>query len=316
LARTVVEHRVLIISPGDVPGARQAVRDAIADWNAHVGVAKGVRLEPVGWETHAHPGSGAAPQEIINDQLVDSCDLGVAVFGGRLGSPTKAAESGSAEEVKRLVDAGRPVLIYRNTGTVAIDRVDAVQLEALREFLDQIKDKALLGDFSDESDLRRKVALHLTRVVDEDLAAESLPAPKVEPDQGIRVVVSTGLPMPPPEDPHLQVTISVTIENHSGRKFYFSNLQFQLDSGEVAQPLSDVLTRRPIASTVIDSGDSITYNFSALGLIEQLTETRREALQVVVADKIGRKFLSGQESLRTVLENAKKLLATGRERDG
>ena len=48
-------YRVLIASPSDLTDERQAVTDAINEWNAEHASAEGVVLLPVRWETHARP---------------------------------------------------------------------------------------------------------------------------------------------------------------------------------------------------------------------------------------------------------------------
>ena len=39
------------------------------------------------------------PQKIINAQLVDECDLGIAVFWSRLGTPTEKHPSGQCSAI-------------------------------------------------------------------------------------------------------------------------------------------------------------------------------------------------------------------------
>ena len=43
---------------------------------------------PVGWETHSSPDLGAPAQEQINERILEHCDLLIAVFWTRLGTPT------------------------------------------------------------------------------------------------------------------------------------------------------------------------------------------------------------------------------------
>jgi hypothetical protein len=55
---------------------------------------------------------GDSPQRIINTQLVDTCDLGAAIFWSRLGTPTGTHDSGSLEEIERLLMRNAPVSVY------------------------------------------------------------------------------------------------------------------------------------------------------------------------------------------------------------
>ena len=101
-------YTVMIASPSDVPQERIVIREVLAEWNAVHSANKGAVLLPVSWESHAAPDTGARPQEIINRQLLDDCDLLVAVFWTRLGSPTGKASSGTVEEIEEHVAKENP----------------------------------------------------------------------------------------------------------------------------------------------------------------------------------------------------------------
>src|SRR4051812_41832398 len=104
--------KVFIASPGDVSTERQIIRDAINEWNTIHSEDKRVFLTAVGWETHAAPAMGERPQGIINSQILAGCDLLVAVFWTRLGSPTGKATSGTVEEIEAHVSSGKPAMLY------------------------------------------------------------------------------------------------------------------------------------------------------------------------------------------------------------
>jgi hypothetical protein len=304
--RQIIEYRVLVISPADMAAAREAVRSAISDWNAHIGVGKGVRMEAVGWESHAYPDSGAEPQAIINQQIGDECDIGVALFGSRLGSPTSAAPSGSAEEIDRLIARGAPVMIYRSSEAIKPDSIDPGQLETLRAYLDKMKkSNALLGDFPNTTELRRLLAMHLTSAIDAILGAT--PSPLAGPGTAklpdVRVTVSAGLPVPESPNPMLRAVLSTAVENHSPSPFYFSNYYFELENGHSAQPFSDALTLQPVGAKVIQPGDSVLYTVSAPQLMQDLKENKTTLVRAVVVDKIGRKFYSTNEAVSIALKN-------------
>ncbi|MFL5347956.1 MAG: hypothetical protein ACJ8AT_24455 [Hyalangium sp.] len=307
MPRQVIEYRCLIISPGDMNAARGAVRSAITDWNAHFGVPKGIRLEAVGWDSHAHPETGGEPQALINKQIVDDCDFGVALFGARLGSPTSAAASGSAEEIDKLAARGAPVLIYTSTERMELTNIDVAQLGALRGFLDQMKKKALIGSFGSPEDLRRLVSMHLTTVV-ERILAQAAPVPMaasnvLAPD--IRVSVSAGMPIGP-VDPRLKAIPNIKVENHSTSQFFFKHYHYELDSGEILTPVADALTGEPVAAKSIAPGDSVDYSMSAQVAIDRAKDRRIK--RAVVVDKIGRRFFSSEEDVRLALANARTII--------
>jgi len=148
--------RVMIASPSDVPDERDAVERAIHSWNDANARAKQVILLPWRWETSSVPLLGGHPQKLINGQGVDDSDIVFALFGGRLGSPTPDAVSGTAEEIDRAVDMGKPVHLYFSTAPLPSD-IDTAQLEALRSFRTAMQDRGLLGEFSNVEQLNHEV---------------------------------------------------------------------------------------------------------------------------------------------------------------
>jgi len=67
-------YRIFVASPSDCRKERQLIRELVADWNTVHGLARGLFLEPVLWETHAQPELDDCPQALINRQLIASCD--------------------------------------------------------------------------------------------------------------------------------------------------------------------------------------------------------------------------------------------------
>ena len=148
--------RVMIASPSDVPEARDAVEKAVHGWNDANARNKGVILQAWRWETSAVPVMGAHPQKLINAQGVDDSDIVFALFGGRLGSPTLDAISGTIEEVDRALELGKPVHMYFSTAPLPND-VDTTQLDALRAFKKDMQDRGLLGEFNNPEHLNHEV---------------------------------------------------------------------------------------------------------------------------------------------------------------
>ncbi|QXV63560.1 DUF4062 domain-containing protein [Amycolatopsis sp. TNS106] len=172
--------RVMIASPGDVTEARDAIEKAIYSWNTANAHHKRIILQPWRWESAAVPVLGGHPQELINTQGVDESDIVFAVFGSRLGSPTPAAVSGTAEEIQRANDQGKPVHLYFSKAPLPSD-VDTTQLDALRNFKRDLQDRGLLGQFNDLSDLAHQVR----QAIDHDIAKVAVDVPANAPKTGV-----------------------------------------------------------------------------------------------------------------------------------
>ena len=149
-------HRVdvLIASPSDARPARDAIEQALHEWNVHRGDEERVILRPLRWEVGSVPvvGQGDA-QSVINQQLVDKADIVIGIFYHRLGTSTPRAISGTAEEIDRSVRAGKQVHIYFAEVPPPYS-VDLEQFKALKGFKERIHSDGLVGTFELIADLK------------------------------------------------------------------------------------------------------------------------------------------------------------------
>jgi hypothetical protein len=144
--------RVLIASPGDTKEERDAVERSLHGWNASRAEREQVILLPARWETDAVPRLGGSGQSIINDQLVDEADIIIALFDSRLGKATEQAVSGTAEEIQRAHEVGKPVHVYFSQEPLPRD-TDPKQLAALQKFQKSLEPQGLLGTYANPDDL-------------------------------------------------------------------------------------------------------------------------------------------------------------------
>lgn len=178
---TATVLRVAIASPSDVQKARNAVEKSLHDWNAANSVSKRVILLPWRWETDSVPLLGNHPQDIINNQGIDSADILVAIFGSRLGAPTKEAVSGTVEEIERAQASGKPVHVYFSTAPLPRN-IDTNQFEGLRKFSSELRERGLYGEFETVEQLGHEI----WKAVEYDVnALDTRPAMVNPQDQGV-----------------------------------------------------------------------------------------------------------------------------------
>ena len=158
-------YKVMIATPSDVAAEREAVRKAIHRWNSLLADHHKLVLLAVGWETHARPEMGQRPQAVINKQVLQDCDLLVAVFWTRLGSPTGEAASGTVEEIEEHLKAGKHAMIYFSDAPVRMDSVDDGQWLALRAFRAECQSRGLVHSFDSVADFAEKFEDHLIGLV-------------------------------------------------------------------------------------------------------------------------------------------------------
>lgn len=153
--------RALIASPSDCAHERKIIPEVIAAWNAVHSYDRAAIIEPVLWETHSRPAFGDRPQEIVNQQIVENCDLVIGAFWTRLGTPTGKAESGTAEEIEQFRSSGKPVLLYFSSVPAVQDSVDHDQYKALVEYRDSLHESGLYWRYDSLADFRELLQRHL-----------------------------------------------------------------------------------------------------------------------------------------------------------
>lgn len=160
--------KVMIASPGDVPGERAIIRELLSEWNVVNSDRSKIVLLPVGWDTHVVPEMGDRPQALINKQILQDCDLLVGVFWTRIGTSTGRAASGTVEEVTEHMSAGKPVMLYFSDAPVIPSSIDHEQYERLFAFKEECKSNGVYESYGDLKDFRSKLYRHLQLLISRD----------------------------------------------------------------------------------------------------------------------------------------------------
>jgi len=152
---------VMIASPGDVASERSIIRDVIHEWNAIHSQSRNIVLLPIGWESHSSPEMGRSPQEIINRQILDKCDLLVGVFWTRVGTPTNDYASGTVEEIEKHIQLDKPAMLYFSSQPAAMDTVDPDQITKVKKFKESCQGRGLYEGYDSRADFKEKFYRHL-----------------------------------------------------------------------------------------------------------------------------------------------------------
>jgi hypothetical protein len=154
--------KVMIASPGDVAEERKIVTTEIYRWNDAHAEARKLILQPVKWETHSTPrlGKGEAQAE-LNEQIAESADILIGIFGTRIGTPTERHVSGTVEEIKNHVAAGKTAKVYFSDAPVQPSTIDPVQYHALQAFKEECKALGLYATYTDIQLFERDFKQHL-----------------------------------------------------------------------------------------------------------------------------------------------------------
>jgi hypothetical protein len=147
---------IMIASPGDVLAERDAATNVIYRWNAIHARKSNTVLLPVRWETHSTSDLGGRAQQLINDRVLRYCDLLVGIFWTKLGTPTGKAESGTAEEIKEHLAAGKPAMVFFSRQPVVLESIDRDEYDRLQTFKKWCREQGITWDYEDPFDFERK----------------------------------------------------------------------------------------------------------------------------------------------------------------
>lgn len=159
---------VMIASPSDVTPARNIARDVIHEWNIIHSATRRIVLLPIGWDTHSSPQMNEKPQELINKQVLDKCDLLVCIFWTRVGTETDEYASGTVEEIKRHIASNKPAMIYFSNTPVRPDSVDPIQYANLNKFKESCKNRGLYEIFDELSEFQSKFNRQLQLILNDN----------------------------------------------------------------------------------------------------------------------------------------------------
>lgn len=165
--------RIVLSSPGDVDDECRVMEGVIAELNRGVAHERHAVLELTHWQTDAYPGfHPEGPQGIIDPILnIADCDILLAVFWKRFGTPAKGALSGAEHEIRTAIkarqDSGRPwIMIYFKEADRPLKTPEELrQYAAVLEFKQEISPLGLFWTCADTADFERKVRQHLTHYI-------------------------------------------------------------------------------------------------------------------------------------------------------
>ena len=171
--------QVMIASPGDVAVERNIVREEIANWNYVNSLKSKIVLLPTGWETHSSPELGERPQELINKRILKDCDILIGIFWTRLGTPTGKAKSGTVEEIKEHVDAGKPAMIYFSSQPINPSKINHHQYAAVQKLKDSYRLTGLIENYESIDQFKEKIGRQIQFCLDNNEHIQKIIRPDI-----------------------------------------------------------------------------------------------------------------------------------------
>jgi hypothetical protein len=281
--------RALVASPSDCIHERKIIPEVISSWNAVHSLNSAAIIEPILWETHSHPAIGDRPQAIINKQLVEHCDLLIGAFWTRLGTPTGAAESGTAEEIEHFRKAEKPVMLYFSSAPVVPESIDVEQYKALTEYRKQLDQQGLYSKYESLSEFREMLHRHLASIMLELL--------KEQPEELRQAVSSTVA-----ESPERHALIQFCSDFEAFLRRLIAEWNAERDSGPMSMTDGKYILSR--AADEIVHFKSMIVNES-LGLADSIAEVLKRLRSIQRHET----YLDGGVSFREFWNEGDKIIA-------
>ncbi|MGH7456631.1 MAG: DUF4062 domain-containing protein, partial [bacterium] len=165
--------KIVVASPGDVQTERDMIPAIVDELNKGIADERGVRLEVYRWETDAYPAfHPQGPQGQIDSCLrIEDCDLLIAIFWKRFGTPVHDAQSGTEHEIRFALAScekmGRPqLMIYFNQAPhEPQSQAEKEQWQQDLDFKQTLSQKVLWWEYNGKDEFREFVRQHLTKFI-------------------------------------------------------------------------------------------------------------------------------------------------------
>jgi len=172
MPRNITSLQVFVASPSDVNEERECLEAIVSELNLVWAETLGVQLELVRWETHAKPGFGREPQDVINTCVGDEYDIFIGVMWSRFGTPTTKADSGTHEEFQRAYERFKKnpdevsIMLYFKNQPIAPADIDPDQIKKINSFKEELGPAGgLYFQFDDTKEFNSLVRIHLGKEI-------------------------------------------------------------------------------------------------------------------------------------------------------
>jgi hypothetical protein len=165
--------RIVVASPSDVQNERETLPKVLSELNRGIAADRGIQLEMCRWETDAYPGfHPEGPQGLIDPTLrIEDCDVLIAIFWKRFGTPAKGARSGTEYEILTARAArqkhGRPqIMCYFNQKPYKPrSTAEATKWARVLEFQENFPKEGLWWGYRGTRQFEDLVRNHLTNLI-------------------------------------------------------------------------------------------------------------------------------------------------------
>jgi len=156
----------------------------------------GIKVRTRHWTKDSYSESGGKPQNLLNKQFVVDCDLTIALFWTRFGTPTDDWGSGTEEEIEIMLENGKQVFVGFSDISIPpsnlTDDEKVKEYQRVQEFRKRYQDRGIYFVYSSIEDLKRIFSAHLSKHFiiknEQDKAGAG-----ISPKLSVQAITETGL---------------------------------------------------------------------------------------------------------------------------
>ena len=169
------KYVVVICGPADVTKEVGIASAVVDEWNRANSDTRKIMVQCKHWRYDAAPDLSARPQEVINQQIIDSADILVAILWSRMGTATGLFASGTEEEIQRGRAQGKRVMVYFSDRDPPPPTTTYEQLLKLEAFRTKLLSHGLCFRFASHDQFRSQFFQHLSSAIDSFVDKTSRP---------------------------------------------------------------------------------------------------------------------------------------------
>ncbi len=163
MPKNITQYDLLISCPSDIREEIDIINEVVNKFNSEFSSTLGITVQTRHWKKDSYPSAGDSPQKILNKQFVYACDAVVAIFWTRFGTPTDDYDSGSEEEIEKMIADGKQVFLYFSSRPVSPDAVEHEQYEKVKKFKEKFSANGVYDVYNSIESFRDLFYAHLTR---------------------------------------------------------------------------------------------------------------------------------------------------------
>lgn len=302
MPRDVRQFTLVISAPGDMASDVAQVEGIVRALN-HALDLRNVVVRTRHWSHSATPGIGTEGQEVVRRQLLEECDILVALIGKRLGTPTTEHESGTVDEIMSMcrrdgsMFSGHHVQVYFKNEAVPMEERALADAARVIAFKKRAEDSGIFyGTYQSSDDLSAALLPNIQRAIEVYMRGDAekdimTPNPRQDPETLAEHASGMGDPrleQEPADEPEI---LDLVVAFHA--KFMRVASRIQVFSGEVSALTVVVAESMPVLEFESDPAkkrDAVNHLADRMSLaaarITDAVEGGEDELQVAIQEMI------------------------------